>query len=470
MYSKKGIKTRHTLAFRLTLWYAGIFSISACIAFLFFYLLMTAMFREQTDRDLSRQAGIFITIMTTEGVEAVKRFAELESQASGEKKIFYRLFYPTGISFSSSNMSYWQDIGVTRVNIEQAMQGDIQVYETLPIPARSEKVRILYRQIGNGIILQLGQSLENVARFVEAFRRIFLATLGVLVLLSTGFGWFLARRAVSGVQAVTRTARKISASALNERVPVNRRGDEIDQLAATFNDMLDRIQQLIENIQAISDNVAHDLKSPITRIRGTAEIALMTGNNLQEFEQMAASHIEECDRLLDMINTMLLISKTEAGAIEMHQTDVDLDQIVRQACELFQPMAAEKNIEIDYNQSDELRLQGDLRLLQRMVANLLDNAIKYTHHDGRVTVSVENARPREAVISIKDTGIGLSGADRERIFDRFYRGDPSRTTDGFGLGLSLAKTIAEAHQGRIEVESQVGQGSVFRVVLALGIT
>jgi len=465
MYSKKGIKTRHTLAFRLTLWYAGIFSISACIAFLFFYLLMTAMFREQTDRDLSRQAGIFATIMTTEGVEAVKRFAELESQASGEKKIFYRLFYPTGISFSSSNMSYWQDIGVTRVNIEQALQGDIQVYETLTIPGRSEKVRILYRHIGNGVILQLGQSLENVARFVEAFQRIFLATLTVLVLLSTGFGWFLARRAVSGVQAVTRTARKISASALNERVPVNRRGDEIDQLAATFNDMLDRIQQLIENIQGISDNVAHDLKSPITRIRGAAEIALTTGNDLEDFEHMAASHIEECDRLLDMINTMLLISKTEAGAAEMHQSGVDLSEIVRQACELFQPMAADKSIEIEWKQSDELRLQGDLALLQRMVANLLDNAIKYTQDGGRVSVSLQNEKSQQVVLSIQDTGVGISKADRENIFERFYRCDPSRSTDGFGLGLSLAKTIAAAHQGRIEVDSQVGRGSTFRVVL-----
>ena len=466
MYSKKGIKTRHTLAFRLTLWYAGIFSISACIAFLFFYLLMTSMFREQTDRDLSRQAGIFATIMTTEGVEAVKRFAELESQASGEKKIFYRLFYPTGISFSSSNMSYWQDIGVTRLYIEQALQGDAQIYETLTIPGRSEKVRILYHHIGNGVILQLGQSLENVARFVEAFQRIFLVTLGVLVLLSTGFGWFLARRAVSGVQAVTRTARKITARALNERVPVNRRGDEIDQLAATFNDMLDRIQQLIENIQAISDNVAHDLKSPITRIRGAAEIALSTANDLKDFENMAASHIEECDRLLAMINTMLLISKTEAGAISMRQTEVDLGQIARQACELFQPMAAEKNIELDWSQLVELRLKGDLELLQRMVANLLDNAIKYTRDGGRVKAYTQNNSFQQAVLTIEDTGIGISKFDLEHIFDRFYRCDPSRSTNGFGLGLSLAKSIVEAHQGRIEVESELGKGSTFRVYLS----
>jgi heavy metal sensor kinase len=465
MYSKKGIKVRHTLAFRLTLWYAGIFSLSACIAFIFFYLLMTAMFRDQTDRDLYRQAGIFSTIMATDGVEAVKRFAALESQASGEKKIFYRLFYPTGISFSSSNMSYWQDIGVTRVNIEQALRGNSQIYETLTIPNRAEQVRILYSNIGAGVILQLGQSLENVANFVEAFRQIVIATLIMLVLLSAGFGWFLARRAVSGVQAVTRTARSISAGSLEERVPVNTRGDEIDQLATTFNAMLDRIQHLVEGIREISDNVAHDLKSPLTRIRGAAEIALITGKDMAEFEQMAASNIEECDRLLDMINTMLMISQTEAGVGELVKADVDITQIVKDACDLFQPMAADKSVDLVCGEIETATLKGDLSLLQRLVANLVDNAIKYTQAGGRVDVSVHTKKHHGIVLTVADTGVGISAGEQPHIFERFYRCDPSRSTTGAGLGLSLAKAIAEAHQGRIKVKSEAGKGSIFKVVL-----
>jgi heavy metal sensor kinase len=465
MYSKKGIKVRHTLAFRLTLWYAGIFSLSACIAFIFFYLLMTAMFRDQTDRDLYRQAGIFSTIMATDGVEAVKRFAALESQASGEKKIFYRLFYPTGISFSSSNMSYWQDIGVTRVNIEQALRGNSQIYETLTIPNRAEQVRILYSNIGAGVILQLGQSLENVANFVEAFRQIVIATLIMLVLLSAGFGWFLARRAVSGVQVVTRTARSISAGSLEERVPVNTRGDEIDQLATTFNAMLDRIQHLVEGIREISDNVAHDLKSPLTRIRGAAEIALTTGKDMVEFEQMAASNIEECDRLLDMINTMLMISQTEAGVGELVKADVDITQIVKDACDLFQPMAADKSVDLVCGEIETATLKGDLSLLQRLVANLVDNAIKYTQAGGRVDVSVHTKKHHGIVLTVADTGVGISAMELPHIFERFYRCDPSRSTTGAGLGLSLAKAIAEAHRGRIKVKSEAGKGSIFKVVL-----
>jgi heavy metal sensor kinase len=467
MFSKKGIKRRHSLAFRLTLWYAGIFSLSACIAFVFFYILMTSMFRDQTDRDLYRQAGIFSTIMATDGVEAVKRFAALESQASGEKKIFYRLFYPTGISFSSSNMSYWQDIGVTRANIEQALQGTSQIYETLTIPNRAEQVRILYSNIGSGVILQLGQSLENVASFVEAFRKIVIATLALLVVLSTGFGWFLARRAVSGVQAVTRTARSISAGSLEERVPVNTRGDEIDQLATTFNAMLDRIQDLVEGIREISDNVAHDLKSPITRIRGSAEIALTTDNSLQDFEQMAASNIEDCDRLLDMINTMLMISQTEAGVGDIEQTDVDMVQIVKDACNLFQPMADDKRVKLECNEIESIFLKGDMPLLQRMVANLMDNAIKYTSADGSVRVTVQTNADQEIVIAIVDTGVGVSEENLPHIFERFFRCDPSRSTTGAGLGLSLAKAIAEAHKGKINVQSAAGQGSTFQVFLPL---
>ncbi len=467
MYSKKAIKVRHTLAFRLTLWYAGIFSLSACIAFIFFYFLMTAMFRDQTDSDLYRQAGIFSTIMATDGVEAVKRFAALESQASGEKKVFYRLFYPTGISFSSSNMSYWQEIGVTRVNVERALQGNAQMYETLTIPKRVEQVRILYSNIGAGVILQLGQSLENVASFVEAFRQIVIATLIVLVLLSTGFGWFLARRAVSGVQAVTRTARSISASSLEERVPVNTRGDEIDQLATTFNAMLDRIQHLVEGIREISDNVAHDLKSPLTRIRGAAEITLTTAKNRVEFEHMAASTIEECDRLLDMINTMLMISQTEAGVGELIKADVDVAQIVKDACDLFQLTAADKGVDLVCEETQTAVLKGDMSLLQRMVANLVDNAIKYTQADGSVHVSVHFREGREIVLTVSDTGMGISAAERPQIFERFYRCDPSRSTTGAGLGLSLAKAIVQAHQGQIFVMSELGKGSTFKVVFPL---
>jgi heavy metal sensor kinase len=467
MYLKKAIRLRHTLAFRLTLWYAVIFSVSACIAFLFFYFLITSAFRDQTDRDLQKQLGVFSRIMATDGIEAVKRFAAIESQAAGEKKIFYRLMYPTGISFSSSNMSYWRDIGANRSRIERVSDGESYAFETMRIPERNQSVRILYSRIGSGIILQLGQSMENENRFIEAFKKIFIVTILALAILSAGVGWFMARRAVSGVEAVTRTARKISAGSLEKRVPVKANNDEIDQLATTFNDMLDRIQKLVSGMKEISDNIAHDLKSPITRIRGSAEVGLTTGMTLQEFEQNAASNIEECDRLLDMINTMLMISKTETGIGEFREQRVDLARIVQDACTLFQPIANDKKINLSCDVKEEVQMMGDVSMLQRMSANLLDNALKYTLPNGRVGISVQRETQHQAVLTVSDTGIGISEKDLPHIYDRFFRCDPSRSTTGAGLGLSLAKAIVEAHNGRIEVESEAGRGSTFRVVFPI---
>jgi signal transduction histidine kinase len=204
------------------------------------------------------------------------------------------------------------------------LRGSNYVFETITIPDREEEVRVLYAIISPVIILQVGQAMESYSRFLNAFKGIFIAIMTFLIVVAAGVGWFMARQAVSGVEAVTRTARNISEGNLEERVPVKPRGDEIDQLATTFNQMLDRIQTLLTEIKEMSDNIAHDLRSPITRIRGMAEVTLTTGKSLSEYENMAASTIEECDRLLDMINTMLMISKTESGVDKLSREEIDL--------------------------------------------------------------------------------------------------------------------------------------------------
>ena len=467
MFLRNLSRLRHTLAFRLTLWYAGIFALSSCVAFLFFYLLITSVLREQIDQDLSKQVGVFSSLLAGRGINAVKSVAILEAQASGEKKIFFRLLYPTGEVFSSSNMSYWQNIGIGKDAIDKLSRGASRVYDTIEIPERRHTVRILYAVIGPDILLQLGQSMENIARFIDAFQKIFVATMGVLIFFAAGIGWFMARRAVSGVESVTRTAQQISEGALGQRVPVKLRGDEIDQLATTFNHMLDRIQTLVAGIKEMSDNIAHDLKSPVTRIRGIAEITLTTGTALDDYKMMGASIIEECDRLLDMINTMLMISKTEAGIGDLRQETIDIAQVVRNACELFQPIAEDKKVSLICSTPETLLFLGDNRLIQRMIANLLDNAIKYTPSSGDVDISVKTSHHQKTEISIKDTGIGVSPEDLPHIFERFYRCDQSRSQEGVGLGLSLARTIARAHGGDITVTSQTDKGSTFTVILPI---
>ena len=460
MSLRRLISVRNTLAFRLTLWYAGIFTVSSCVAFLLFYTLVTSLVLEQVDQDLLDQANRFSLVIASQGADSVIDSAIIESEAAGVKMVFFRFLSVNGQVFSSSNMSYWQDIEIDESAVRALFRDRKPVFKTVSITDRREKVRILYAQVSPRILLQVGQAVEGYSRFLDAFKRIFISTMALLIALSACVGWFMARRAVSGVEAVTRTAQKISGGALDERVPVKTREDEIDRLAITFNTMLDRIQALLSEIREMSDNIAHDLRSPIARIRGVAEVTLTSGKTPEEFESMAASTIEECDRLLDMINTMLLISKTESGSEQFSKTDIDLSGTVRRACELFGPMAEDANVELNMEVPDGIRLMGNVSMIQRMISNLLDNALKYTPSGGKVHVRLKESGSR-AVLTVTDTGIGISSADLPRIFDRFYRCDQSRSQSGTGLGLSLARAIARAHGGEITSVSAPGSGSIF---------
>ena len=465
MFLEKINSIRHTLAFRLTLWYAGLFMLTSCVAFFFFYFLITTVIRDRTDQDLLGEARTLSSILKVEGIDAVQRQVILEAQAAGEKKIFFRLLSFTGQEFSSSNMSYWRDIGIGKMAIEQLIREKRPVVDTISLPNRKHNIRILYAPIGRNIILQLGQSMENYTRFIEVFRKIFITTMASLFVFAAIIGWFMARRALAGVEAVTRTARQISETSLMERVPVKKYQDEIDQLAITFNRMLDRIQTLVTGIREMSDNIAHDLKSPITRIRGISEVTLTTDASNKEYETMAASTIEECDRLLDMINTMLVISKTEAGVNKLDTHKMDIAAVVRDACELFQAPAEDKDLRLICEVTGNIGISGDNRLIQRMIANLLDNAIKYTPGGGSIEVAVNPVNNDAVSITVKDTGIGISEKDMARIFERFYRCDPSRSEAGIGLGLSFARAIAKAHGGDITVSSELDQGSTFTILL-----
>ena len=468
MSSKNRFKMIRTLAFRLTLWYAGIFSVSAGVAFLFFYFLLTSVMLKGVDQELLSRSKELASLFNVNGVGAVNRVVSVEAQAAGEKKIFVRLLYFNGTTFSSSNMSYWKDIAISRGAIQQLVQNGKPIFETIAIPNRKHNVRILYSMIAPGTLLQLGRSMENHTRFFEAFQKIFLFVMIPLIFFSALMGWFMARRATKGVEDVTKTARFISQGALDERVPLQQQDDEIEQLAVTFNHMLDRIQVLVNNIKEISDNIAHDLRSPITRIRGLAEVTLTTAGSREEFESMAASTIEDCDRLLDMINTMLVISKTEAGVEKTGYGPVDMGQVLKQACELFSPMAEDKQIGISCDIANGGTIKGDLAMIQRLVANLIDNAIKYTPAGGRVTIRMTVRKDRWVEVAVMDTGIGISSGDLPRIFDRFYRCDRSRSLAGTGLGLSLVKAVAQSHGGDVTVASQMDCGSTFTLLLPPG--
>ena len=465
MCLKRLNRLRRSLAFRLTLWYAGIFSVSSFLAFFFFYFVMIDILRSQVDDELRRQLRSFVGIMQVDGLEGVRRAALLEARVGGEDARLIRLLSRFGTEFSVSDHDYWRDIGVDSTAIRRLLTRGQPVFETVGSPASGESLRIIYGTIGPGIILQLGQPLSLQLRLVQAFQRLFAVTMAVVLGLAALIGWFLARRALGGVGGIARTARRITGGDLTVRAPIGPRDDEIDQLAGNINQMLDRILDLITGIREMSENIAHDLKSPLTRLRGLAEVTLTTAEHREDYEQMAASTIEECDRLLDMINTMLMISRTEAGVQELDRQAIDAGDLVQDAVRLFETTARDKDLSIAVNAAAGQPLVGDPRMLQRMVANLLDNAIRYTPAGGRIAVAVEALPPGHVRLVFTDTGIGIREAEIPRIFGRFYRCDPSRSASGTGLGLSLARAVAQAHGGSITVQSAPGQGSTFSVLL-----
>jgi signal transduction histidine kinase len=464
MFSRKPFRLTRKLAFKLTLWYAGIFSISCLGALIVFYLATASVIHHRTDLELWKDAKEFSSAYMTKGIGEVKAAMLNELESEGAGNMFLRLVDRNGEEFTLPSGSDRRDPDIGKASINRLRGGDDHFFETLVVTGRPYPFRVLTCSIAPGAIVQIGQSLEDDERLMEACREVLSVTLGLIAVLSALGGFLFARRALAGVEEVTRTANEISKGAFERRVDVKGRGEEIDTLAETFNRMLGKIEILIKGMKEMTDNIAHDLKSPITRIRGIAEAALTGSNSPKDFELMPGSIVEECDRMLVMINTMLDISEAEAGVAKLAIDEVDIAQVVRDACDLFQPVAENNQVHIIQRLTENATISGDRMKIQRAVSNLLDNALKYTPQGGTVTVSVEG-EPNQVILSVNDNGPGISDRDLPQIFDRFFRGDRSRSLPGTGLGLNLTLAIARAHGGDIKVTSVPGKGSTFTMTL-----
>jgi heavy metal sensor kinase len=465
MFLKKTLRLPGTLAFRLTLWYGGIFTISALVAFAALYLVISSVIQERRNEDLLEDVEEFSTLLATQGLDAVKAEMAWEVMSDGAENIFLRLLSSDGQELESTDMSLWRNIGPSTHALEKLKNGASHVLETLTLQEHEHRVHMVYGIIGPDLIMQIGEALEEDEEFLAIFREVFLPILAIMTIVAALIGWFMARRAMAGVEEVTQTAVEISKGAFDRRVPLKVRGDEIERLATTFNYMLDRISVLIREMREMTDNIAHDLRSPLARMRAASEMAL-TASSIDEHKTIAAGIIEECDRLLGMINTMLDIAEAESGAGELVLEEVDLASMIRQACELFQPIAENNSVTMTTELPDGCVFRGEPRKLQRMIANLLDNALKYTPSEGTVKVALI-ATNEQITISVSDTGFGISEEDLPHIFKRFYTCNKrTQPQHGTGLGLSLVKAIAHSHGGHVHVTSRPGKGSTFTVSLS----
>lgn len=463
MLLKKLLKLRNTLVFRLTLLY----SLSIIVfsgAFLGYRLHRDSNHYRNIDMGLLADAET-----TSQLLESMKGMSEedigkfLDHETKNSYKLFARILGPGGEILASSDTSDLNmDLNPTVRNT--LSNGTGKVFDTLPLPDSPYTARILSYPMEADRILQIGTSQEFLQQTIAKRWREFGLVMTTLIVFSTFIGWFVAKCALSGVKEITRTAIQISEGDFSSRVPIKGRGEEIDRLATTFNNMVERIEALIKGMKEITDNMAHDLRSPITRIRGAAEMTIAGGGDQKDYELMTGNIVEECDRLLDMINTMMDISEAEAGLSKLDISQIDISLITEETCELFRPVAEDKNIRIIKNIAPDTFIYADKQKLQRVVSNLLDNAIKYTPSGKTVTVTVDGD-VEQVMVSVNDDGIGISRDDLPNIFKRFYRCDRSRSLPGNGLGLSWTRAIIQAHGGQISATSTLNEKSTFTFTL-----
>jgi len=465
MFLKKISSLGNTLLFRLTVLYTVAFTLLAILSFMTFYYRIYSVTMERMDSELLEDAEHHSALLADRGLAGIKyRMAE-EAEFENPNDEFFRLLDFNGTVLFSTEMRSWGPVAKDEV-IAKFKAGEADpVFQTIIHPQSEYKARMVSAVIGPGTIMQLGETLEEADEYLEIFRHLFTILTITLIFVSVFIGWYLARRALVDMEAVTLTAEEISNGSYDRRVNVTGQLKEIERLSSTFNKMLDRIQTLLRSMKEINDNIAHDLRSPLARIRGIAEMTLVSEKPLEEYREMAVSTMEECDSLIDMINTMLDITEAEAGVNGAADEEFDLVALISDAFDLFRPVADEKKIELTLSLPDAIIFRGVRKKMQRVVTNLLENAIKYTPEQGAVVVSA-TVRDGEIMIAFKDTGIGISEKDLPHIFERFYRCDRSRTQSGVGLGLSLAKAFAESMHGMILVTSTINKGSTFTLQFA----
>ncbi|MBL7187088.1 MAG: HAMP domain-containing histidine kinase [Phycisphaerae bacterium] len=464
MFWKRGNNIFSTVAFRLALWYAVLLAVLSLAAFALVYLRLTSSLSRRLDEALISDAKEFEALYDNQGLEALKAEFQREAASGGVKRLFFQMFSPDLKVVAASDMSDWKGVGYPSATLESLSSGK-ELLQTITTPGQKHKVRVIYKNTTSGNIIEVGRTLKDNEVLMERYRETFGIGLLAVLVLGSIMGWFVASQAMSGVKRVTQTAVNIGSADLNRRVPMGNEGQEIHNLALAFNDMLERIQSLVTELKEVTNSIAHDLRSPITRIRGIAETTLTGEQRLDVYREMTSTVVEECDRLGGMINTMLEIAETQSGVVNLSTARIDMVRLVKDAYELFLPAAEDKRIILELGiQAEHLFVLGDVAKLQRVMANLLDNAINYTDSDGKVMVSVEGTQTH-VKISMQDTGVGINEKDLNHVFERFYRADQSRSTPGIGLGLSLAQTTIEAHDGEITVKSSPGKGSIFTILL-----
>ena len=451
MSSNPPESVRHAFGARITWWYALVFLVSALALVVMTYALLAAALRMH-DREFVQSTLVqFAGAYTRGGPDTLRREIQRVQLSGIEGPLFVRTVSRSEEVVFVSMPDRWRNFDPSQLSAPQLAGG--QAWATLETGGEDGHVlEVLSIRLPDGTLFQVGKSTEHRAEILRRFRKVLLLALGAILLIGVAGGAMITRSALQPLRALADTIRGILRTGqTSARVPVQPGGDAFGDLVTLVNAMLDRIDAVVGGMRGALDNVAHDLRTPMARLRGTAESALAS-NDPVVLRGALADCVEESDRIIEMLNTLMDISEAETGTMALRRERTELRQLVAQTLDLYEDVAEEAGVTMQTSVPEGLAVDADRNRLRQVLANIVDNAVKYTPRGGRVEISA-GQKDGLAYIRVADTGVGIPSADLPRVWERLYRGDKSRSTRGLGLGLSLVKAIVEAHGGQVGIQS-----------------
>ena len=458
-----------TVGVRLTLWGTGM-TLAVCVLLcVILYVGMYYSLLREVDGFLQDEIHELAAKVREhpDDPRAAERAIRDELGHRTREDLSFRLFDPEGHVLISSNVddSLWAHL---RAPLNRADGQGAPHFETVRVPNVSHALRtcniLLDRPGQRPLVAQTAYSLHRMKHSLALLRKISAAGLALVVIFALAGGWILTRRSLRPIDTMTRKARRIGASRLGNRLPRSGTGDELDRLAETLNEMLGRIEEHVARVRQFTADASHEFRSPLAALRGMAEVALSKPRSADELREVIESSIEQYDRLQRLAEDLLLLARADVNRAALKRETVRLDQVVRDASELYAPLAEEAGLKLEVCTLPRVELLGDGGRLRQMVGNLIDNAIKYSRDSGDIDIALD-CRDGVADITIRDRGTGIAPEDVPHVFDRFYRGDKARASEGAGLGLAICQWIAQAHGGKVELESVSDDGTTVRVRL-----
>lgn len=464
-------KVNLPIKWRLTVWYGGVLSLILIIFASGIFIYFKNSLQDSIDAKIRSIGEVLSSSMTeAHGASVFGNFERYLENVLGRKPKgkFIQIMDSSGRIGAKMSDIEGETLPTSFNALERAMRGEI-VYET--IERTKPRLRMVTIPIMDNkkvtSVVQVGTSLEDFDETIRKLLLIMIISIPTSIIVTIVFGYFMAKKALRPVDQIRRAAVKISSSNLDEKIDITGRRDELGRLAETFNAMIGRLKDAFQRINQFSIDVSHELKTPLTILKGETEVALRKEREKDDYQKLLLSNLEEIDRMSCIIDDLLLLSKADTKEIKLNMEEVALRDLIMDVCMNMKVVADKKSVELQINELEDVRLRGDELKLRRMLLNVVENGIKYSHVGGKVSVS-SYVNDGYARIDVKDDGIGISEEDIKYVFDRFYRADRSRKREsGSGLGLSISRWIAGAHKGSIEVNSQPTQGSVFTIKLPI---